>query len=264
MNSEIKLHLEERDSYVAASDFIGAAENLLGLLKEVETTVSDNKRPNLNWVIRGLEIGSASIVLGAIVKKDISYAPEDVINKVVNGLNVLENKKSIPPFFNEEAMRYAKELPAKVGKTIKSLTVTAENVVANLTHHLVANTDAILGTIIIEEHGSIIGTLKMISTVGVPYYNIYDVITGKAVRCDFDIKSLTDITKAMELGDVSVSGLVSYDINGYPKRIRHAEIEILPLPDELPTTDEILKEKLNLSGGLSLEEFMEKRHHERE
>lgn len=264
VQAEIMLHIKEKDSFVAADDFVEVAGNLLHLLREIEFNVSNSRQSNLNWVIRDLKSGSASIVLEGIPKNSVNYTVSDITLRMIQGLRMLEEGKAIPPFFSDEAIRYARGIASKVGKTLDSLIISTSNNIVSITKKLVSNVDALLDTFTVEESGTIVGTLKMITTVGVPYFNVYDSVTGKAVRCDFDLESLKTVLGAMERGRVSVSGLIYYDSEGYPKRIKNPVIEPLPLECELPTLEEIIALDLDLSGGLSLQEFMEKRHHERE
>lgn len=264
MQAEITLRIREKDSFIPADDFVEVTGNLLHLLREIEFNVSNSRQSNLNWVIRDLKGGSASIVLEGIPKNSINYTASDISLRVIQGLFMLEEGKAIPPFFSDEAMRYARGIASKVGKTLDSLIISASNNIVSITKKLVSNVDALLDTFAIEEFGTIVGTLKMVTTVGVPYFNVYDSVTGKAVRCDFDPGSLKTVLSAMERGRVGVSGLIYYDLEGYPKRIKNPVIELLPLEGELPTLEEIITLELDLSGGLSLQEFMEKRHHERE
>jgi hypothetical protein len=263
VENEIMLRIREKDSYVAANDFIETASIFLSLLNDVEISISNDKKSNLNWIVKDLRCGSAVIALSAIPKEPVNYSAEDVIGTVISGLQSLETGKNVPQCFTEEAIGKAKYLALKIGKGISDIMISTTDNIVNLTHNVVVNAEAILNAYTIDEYGTITGFMKMITTVGSPYFGIYDSVTGKRVICDFDNKSLKAVLAGMERGRVSVSGLISYGLEGFPKKIKHAEIELLPMDDELPSFNEIINLDLDLSGGLSLEEFMEKKQYEK-
>ncbi len=263
MDSDIKFYISNKSARVSAEAFILGANKLLKILIEVETALSDKDKAMLDWEIHDLHKSSAAIEFAAISKELLPYSGYDVANKVINGLRLLEKEARRPKYFTDDALAAAKDLAFLVGKKTEKVTISSKNNVIDLTLHVAANVNKILEPPT-EENGTIEGTLKMLSTAKNWYFNVYDSVTGVAVSCYFDeellLKAATSINRR-----VSVSGLISYNVEGYPKSIRQiSEFTILPLDDELPTINDIVKHHFRLGGGLSLNEFMERRHYGRE
>ncbi len=263
MRGEVALHMEGTESLVHARAFIDATYKLLRLLGEVEKAISSTKQSRLKWTVGTLNSGSACIGLAPLSTEDLPYTGEEVARTTVEGLDMLERGIAHPPYFSEQALRLTGNLAGVVGGYTKNLRVRIDDLTVDLTPNLSRRVDDLL-TNVIEELGTIDGTLKMISVAGKqPVYNIYDSITNVPVNCVFELDFLDTITKAFGRR-VEISGLITYSALGRPQRIREVrEISIFPPDDELPTAKDLLRAGLDLSGGLSFDEFIRETHHER-
>lgn len=263
MRGEVTLHVEGTESLVHARAFIDATDKLLRLLGEVEKAISSAKQSRLKWTVGTLKSGSACIGLAPLSTEDLPYTGEEVARTAVEGLDMLERGIVSPPYFSEQALKCAGNLAGMVGGYANNLRVRTDNLTVVLTPDLSRHVDDFLANVI-EELGTIEGTLKMISVAGKqPVYNIYDSITNVPVNCTFGLDLLDTITEAFGRR-VEVSGLVTYSALGHPRRVRDVrEISILPPDDELPTAKDLLRAGIDLSGGLSFDEFIRETHHER-
>lgn len=103
--------------------------------------------------------------------------------------------------------------------------------------------------------GSIAGQLEMISVHGNPTFNVYDLVTHKAVACRFEVWRLDEIKAA--LGErVVVTGIVNRNAHGDPVRVEKPELRVLPRDAELPTVSDLIGLAPDLAGSLSAEEHV--------
>lgn len=262
MSSDINFYVSSDDELVSANAFFSGAQKLLRLLSEVEKFFSDKKKDEYEWRICELKKSSASLGLVAVCKEPLSYTGNDVSTKVIEGLRLIETKGERPYYFSDDALNAAKDFALLTDKKAKRVTLSNNSGVIDINQHIVANVNKIM-ELSFEELSTIEGYLKMLSTTKSWYFNVYDSVTGTAVSCYFDEDLLSIAAKAINQR-VSVSGIVSYNREGYPKSIRSiSEFEILPTDDNLPSINNIINRHLGISGGMSVDEFMEIRRHGR-
>lgn len=253
----VTLYLKESDSHLTARAFIKATNELLNLLQEVETTMYSKDKAALSWVIAKLGSGSATIELAALGEPALPYSPEEVTSATLSGLRILDTQPVRPPFFSDRAIQHAKALAAMVGKEAGMIAISANGHEVILSPRMTLHVEVLMEPLV-EELGTIEGQLKMVTLAGTPYFGVYDDITGKRVSCEFELELLEKIKSALGRR-VSVSGLVSYGADGLPKRIREiSDLTVFPPDEELPTAEEVLRADLDLTGGLSLEDFMQR------
>lgn len=257
---EISLYISDEGKRIPLNTFLFNVNKLHKLLQEVESVISPNKQPILTWEISKLSASSAELALVGTHKGDLPYSGEDVIREVVDGLQTLTQTSTRPRYYSDKALQTAKELVP--GIKAARVSVRTGDKVVDLNAHIIANVDSLLKPTS-EALGTVEGALKTVSTAAKTwYFNIYDIVTGLPVRCNFDEDLLTEAGRAINRR-VSVSGLISYGPEGYPKSIRKiTELFVFPLDNELPSIEDVLNSNLDLAGGLSFEEFLEKRHND--
>jgi hypothetical protein len=257
MATKILVRLQELESHITVLAFLKAARQLLYILQEVESSMSNKRRASLTWVVSDLRLGSTTIAVSALPSEGLPYTGEAVVSAVVEGLRLLENSATRPRYFSDDALDAAKELALMVGKEARAVTVSVDSEFAELTARTVYHANELQKTAG-EELGTIEGVLKMVTLVDRPYFNVYDEVTGRPVRCDFDMEELAKI--ALALGRrVSVSGLIIYGADSYPRRVRQVtDFTVFPPDENLPGIEDILQTGIDLSGGLSFREFMNK------
>ncbi len=254
---EISLYLKDQGIRVPFAAFVASARKLLDLLESVEV-VAYQRRPALNWEIYDLKAKSACVELVAVPRDKVTYSGQDVANHLLNGLEMLE-KGVRPPGWPDNLLHLASDL-ASLSKG-RRMVVRSPNRTAEVTIRLVANAGKLLESPV-QAWGSVEGSLKMISTVKGIQVNVYDVITGRPVTCFIEDEMIPQAANAINRR-VSVSGLVTYTPEGYPKSIRQVtDFIVFPPDDELPSVDDLLSSNLDLAGGLTLEEFLEKRRND--
>ncbi len=255
---EVRLMVKEDGAHVSASTFINAAQKLLSLIKEIESSLAEGKKSGgIEWVISDLGRGSAYAVFRGIHKQSPSL-PFEVLHTTFRGLKELEVSPKRPSKFSNDAMKFAKELAAIKSRESETMSICLGVDTVDLTAKTVSHVEEVLAPL--EEMGSVEGVLKMITSVRGTYCKIYDSVTGSAVSCYLDETMLPIACRAFNKR-VLASGMINYTADGYPTRIRKiTEIVEFPSDDELPTLSDVMKLDLDLSGGLSLKEFMEKRY----
>jgi|GEM_PF-5878947 len=263
MGITLNVKEEATDSRVPVTAFVDSANMLLKLLREVETSISEKKEANLKWVISDLKKSSACMELVAVDDEELSYNGHDVSDVVTKGLSLLKNEPRRPTHFSNNAIKYAKELAKKSKGDTKTVFVTSGDISVELTPKVVTNIDALLKEST-RELGTIEGILKMVTIAGKPRFNVYDVITGWPVKCDLNLETHLPIVAKAIGSRVSITGLVLYTADGYPKNIINVMgVSIFPEDNDLPSVEDVLSSGLTITGGLPFKEFMEKMHHDR-
>lgn len=87
-----------------------------------------------------------------------------------------------------------------------------------------------------ETIGSVEGTLEAISIHGQPYFNVFDAVTGHAVRCNFP-QNIFEAAKAALGKRVLVRGVILSRPDGKRTSVRVRELEVFPDASELPTVE---------------------------
>jgi hypothetical protein len=255
MRNYVTLYLGGEDAPIAVDTFVVAAQKFFRLLKEIELSVAGNNKNTLKWIVNELRHGSAFLGTIAINEQKVPYTGDEIAQYLVNGLNLLEKESKRPGYFSDNAIQCAKELAEMVYQRKTTISISTQDKTAQLTSKLANHADKLLTTFI--EYGTIEGALKMVSVAGPPVCNIYDDITKRSVKCLFDYTMLGQIANAID-HRVSITGKISYTDEGYPRNIVLSSMDIFPLDDELPSTDDLLKMGIDLSGGLTIEELMER------
>lgn len=252
------LYLGGEDAPIAVETFAVAIQKFFRLLKEIEMSVAGNNKNTLKWIVNELRHGSAFLGAAALNEQKVRYSGEEITRYLVEGLNLLEKESKRPVYFSDNAIQCAKELAEMVYQRKTTISISTQEKTAQLTSKISNHAAKLLSTYV--EFGTIEGVLKMVSVAGPPVCNIYDVITKRPVKCLFDYPMLGRIVNAID-HRVSITGKIIYTDEGYPRSILLSSLLIFPLDDDLPSTAEILKMGIDLSGGRSMEEFMEHMEH---
>jgi hypothetical protein len=105
--------------------------------------------------------------------------------------------------------------------------------------------------------GSVEGKLGLIAIHKKPRFRIYEVVTHKAVTCDFNEERFLNLVKEALGQRVVASGTVYSNIKGEPLRVEITGLRILGAPSELPQVDDIGGMDPDLTGALSTAEYIQ-------
>ena len=219
--------------------FRKAQEELATILCEVDQNLAENQRPSVSWVVSSISSGSVHLTVKGIPKDDIEvFQVAEVVRAVESGIATLEERPERPPFFSDRALESAKALASLVGKDILMIQVGVNSQKVNLTKHLVANVDELIGANY-KSFGSVEGLLKAIDLSRKPLFRIYDLITNKSIKCYFSSNFIGQIKDALDKR-VAVYGLIRSREDGQKVSIEVEEMEVFPGEQELPSIEDIL------------------------
>jgi hypothetical protein len=264
MKSDITLYIRNNNSSssdVSMDAFMSAAQNLFELLKEVETTITCTKKSAIIWTISELKHGSACLGLIPNVPERIQKQTgngKKIVSIVSQGLATLQKETLRPDDFSDNAIQIAGRLAKISTQKNVNFQIIVNDKPFYLTSQIAINAENLLATA--KELGSLEGILKMVSVANNPVCTIYDRITGKGVKCKFEYQMLKTIASAIDKR-VNAYGMIYYTDQGYPREITLDSIDICEPDDKFPTTDDILELDIDLTSGLSFDEFMERLHH---
>jgi hypothetical protein len=237
-----KVVLSLTGDLISVQDFLTAAEDLHGLLQEVDRAISG--KTTLDWVIVGMR-GSSAILETAPRKitEDEPDRGEEVIKAALDGIQKIEKSPIRPLHFTDGALERARALSRVVmagnidqiriqgstnGKRIPQVTVT---------QRIAANIDELIGPRY-SAIGSVEGTLEVVSIHGGYSFNVYDLLTGLKVRCICEEQTLADLTS--KLGKrVLVHGQIRSSAKGQPLSIKVERVRVLRDRSDLPQVDDI-------------------------
>jgi hypothetical protein len=216
-------------------DFIQACNNFCDLLVEVDTSLSEDFRPTIDWKLKTLSYSSpAQLLAESIVKKDRPDNRVHVIDTVISGTNSLKTCSKRPIGFSDNALGTARDL-AKIGMNgIAQIDIITDETGFSYTSEIIGNVDLILrpGK---EIYGSVEGRLERMNSHGDFNFHIFEPILIRRIRCELnnpkDMALKTQIISLYEQ-NVFVSGLLTTNVNGEIISVKVERIErkqIVPL-----------------------------------
>ncbi|WP_016952290.1 hypothetical protein [Anabaena sp. PCC 7108] len=224
--------------------FRKAQEELANILHEVDQNLGEKKRPSVNWVVSSVTSGSVHLTIEGVATDRVAMATiAEVVTTVEKGIATLEEYPKRPPFFSDRALASAKCLASLIGEDILTIQVGSNSTRVNLTQHLVANVDEII-TAHYKSFGSVEGVLKAIDLSRKPLFRIYDLLTGKGVKCHF-IPERIDFIKDALGKRVSVYGLIRSREDGQKVSVEVEDMEVFPIETQLPS----IKDIIGILGG---------------
>lgn len=262
--SRIRLKIEGKRGEIELRSFVGILNRASQILGGLDSAISETPRGALRWYIADLKIGSAVAVIEAKArtqKVDAVRVSEMVGTHFVGGLDVIEKETELPPYFSEQDLGRVKSIASYLKRTASDgLDVAHLNGAATPKRHTTLRKDAgeKVDQILRPQFkgiGSVAGQLEMISLHRSPTFNVYDVVTHKAVSCRFEPPQLEAIKAA--LGErVVVTGIVHRNADGDPVRVEKPELRILGEDAELPSVRELIGLVPDLTGSLTPEEHV--------
>lgn len=218
---------------------IQAAEAVFDILRDVDTETTRRAGGSLEWVVEGLSGGSAHLEIAAQPKDEHvpPWAGREVVKNFGQGMALIASRAEKPPFFTDNALRKARLLTSLIGEQygLDRLAVRVGSSRVELGRevgtHVTEVVDGTLRTI-----GSVEGTLDTVSLHGQSYFNVYDAVTGKAVRCTFPRGMLEPVRAALGKR-VLVEGIIYSRRNDEVTSIRVEDLSMFPDEAELPTVE---------------------------
>lgn len=213
------------------------AKDLQGLLNEVQTSFLPVGR--VRWRIDSISMSSPLTLQSRPVSEDAIVTPtglRDLSATVSNGLKQIQREALRPPYFTDTALERARDVVALVRRTEGLLSIDT----TPLDEHVVANVNEVLGTTV-TTIGSVEGRLESLNVHGTNrFFNVYDVLSGARIRCDFAHRIAADEVGQNAEKRVIVHGELRYREDGQLVNVIARSIEVPPPEDELPSANDVL------------------------
>ena len=254
---ERKITLKLIGDKIPVGKFLSATQHFHNLLKEVDIAISGEA--SLAWEITDLSTGSTIIeTTPVLINEDADDSSQPVIEATIKGLKEIENNCSQPRFFAENALYSAKQLVECIGDgiariyVITSLNGQREEVA--ISKKVSANVEELTG-ITYKSIGSVEGNIETISVHGGSYCNIYEVSSGRKIRCEFSMEIFESIKNALGKRAI-LCGEVRSNKKGYAVSIKARAIRVFKDPSELPKVDDIFGIDPDFTDGLDSAEYV--------
>jgi hypothetical protein len=231
-----KVVLTLRGDFIPVATFVEAASRLCALLAEVDTSISG--RHSLEWGIAGLRASSAVLeATPRVLRDDYPDNSPEVISAVVMGMQQIDKQATRPKFFSDEALEDAKQLAGVLNGYIDRIDLRAivrgrPPVTASVTQRVAANVNELIGPRY-TALGSIEGTMELVSIHGTVYFNVYDLVTRRKVRCICEREILNELIGSLGKR-LLVYGEIRFNAAGLPVSIRVEKVRVLRERAELP------------------------------
>jgi len=245
---------------VELPELAGALGNFLGLLQEVDSTVSEKKSGHLRWRVTTLQNDPSPLVgvTPILVRPafiDTSFRVErEIINNVVS----LTEKGERNRYLSDAALTRVEKIAKTATKIGDSVIYTAKKEGIALSTRVTAKTLTQvrdLTNIRSTSYGTVIGNLDSISVHHGLEFRVWDENIKRPVRCRFSEKQKASAL-ALLGSRVIVSGMVSADRYGQPVSMSIETLDGAAL-EALPSIEEMIGLLPDLTGGLSLRDFLE-------
>lgn len=237
---ENELHLHLSAEGVPLSRLLDAQNAFLQLANEVARTVAETAETPATWVVSEIREGSLELVLRPEPNANV---PIDVMPRIVTaiarGVASLQRRARRPPYFSDRALERAKDLAKLRGDKLPLIEVADEHVGTQLTDHLAANVDLLLGEPI-QEIGTVEGYLEQVSLHGGQrLFAIFDPVSRLRIDCLIGHRiPAQEIGQALEKR-VAVTGIIKYRSTGEIINVSARELVVFPSDDELPSADDV-------------------------
>ncbi len=245
---------------ISLSAFIDALSKFLGILRDLDSALSHDRRGSVDWEVAVLQKNSPPLVgVTPLIRRlsvpDMSDAIESQFIENTMSLTLRGERNKFMP---DSALLKLKGIAKRTKRTgPMSVYVNGdgrakrETVINPVTLKNVRElTDPKFSA-----YGSIVGDLDSISVHRGDEFRVWDKVSGKAVRCFFE-RTQEDVVKNSLRKTVTVAGLIQSNSAGLPISVDVEELE--PAQDAAsPTLEQISGLVDDFTEGKSMKEFMD-------
>jgi hypothetical protein len=250
---------------ISAPTFHDAIANALGILRELDTVLSNRRSGALQWYVGDLHAnGSLSIEfipkVRAFSPRVLKGLPSDIAPQVtesfVHGFQNIQTDGTSPPYLSENGLHRIANLVGLINKngargfhiSDDKRTVDVSNIAAeNVTKLIRPKRHAI---------GSVEGYLRAISLHRGMKVTVYHSRTNKAVSCSFRDQDFLDIIKSALGRKVIALGTVHYNEKGEPVRVDMERLRVFRSGEDLPSTAEVGGSIPDFTDGMSTDDYV--------
>jgi hypothetical protein len=257
--SRLRLYIAGESGRVSFRTFVDTLNRTRLILAELDQAISEQDKPQLEWAVTGLAVGSAEAVIET-EETPITVDPRlgtMVSENFVNGLGVVQEGDAIPPYYSDTALRRIGTIAQRLGKNgAESFQATHLDGGSSATVDAGAHAH-VQQALAPRSHalGSVLGRLGLVSVEPRAYFNVYDALTHRAVRCRFKDEQFEEVRAALRQR-VIVSGTVHRNARGTAISVDNAELTVMPNDAELPGTADIAGLDRGFTGELPVGEYV--------
>lgn len=263
MAATLRLHLEGQEGEIAFDSFVLAMNRCLNIIRDVDRVVSARRSEALRWNVAELHSRSGLHATIRAQPKQLDFG--DLAQKVAAGsveaLRIAEGGEYLPPYLSDTGLNTLELLAAGLGKN-GATGLDIEHLEQQSHAHVskdVAQHVKRLRVPAVRAIGSVTGRLEAISLHRSPRFSVYDAVTKRAVNCAFAATALEAVKEALGRR-VNVSGIVVRNSKGQPLRVERANLSVLPLDTDLPSTDDFVGHDPHFTGNLGTGEYLRQLH----
>jgi hypothetical protein len=261
MSQTIFLKIGERNR-VPLRDFIGVLNNFLNLLRDVDSTVANDKLGSVVWEVVSLRQNSPPVVgVSPTVRHDKQDFSPVVATQVLDNIERLNRGGEPTKFMSYSGLSQIERLADKT-RTMGNHEIFTEKNGQPPRHAIIAEptlqrVKQLTGVSYIG-YGSVSGKLEAIYVHKASEFRVWDEASGKAVRCKLD-PNQEDKVKSLLRHRVRVSGSVSSNAAGIPIAVSEVEDveDVEALAGTLPTIHAMSGLVADFTDGKSLKEYLE-------
>lgn len=208
--------------------FIEAARNFRTLLSELDVSISGSR--NLEWIISDLSVGSAVLAVApSLLNEEAIDRSPIIISAALAGMETIEKTAEWPLHFTDEALVKAKELVGLINSHVERISLfgntgQGETKRIRVTQRIAANVDQLIGPSSFAL-GSVEGTLETLTIHGGNWFNLYDVISLRRIRCYCTREVIDELSD--DLGKrVLAKGEVKFNMRGQPISVKLKDYKV--------------------------------------
>lgn len=241
-------------------DYVGAMNNFLGLLRDVDSTVSEKKNGNLKWIVTTLNKEPAPLigVTPRIHRPTISDTSVVVEREVIGNFVSLTERGERSRYLSDSALTKVEKIARTARKVGSTEIYTTKRGDFELRTTVSLRTLSQVQELTQERslsYGFVVGDLGSISVHKGMEFRVWDENTKRPVTCKFPRTRLAEVTN--RLGQrVVVAGMIRCDRNGLPLSVFVEELDGAH-QDHLPPIADLMGAVPNLTEGMSLKEYFE-------
>jgi hypothetical protein len=259
MARTIFLRVGNRDR-VPLSHFISSLQHFLGILRDLDATISKDQRGSVVWEVVSLQQNSPPIVgvSPTLRSSDIQDYSNVVESQMLENARLLGIGSEPTTFMSFAALKKLESLAAKArlfGSLSVFLTEDGRKQESDITEETLYNVQQLTG-IKYSGYGSISGKLEAISVHNANEFRVWDDKSGKPVRCKYEPASQEEQIKSMLRLRVVVFGTIQSNSSGIPISLEVEDIERAP-QRVLPTIQEMSGSIKGITEGKPLKDYLE-------
>lgn len=244
-------------NHISLGAFVDSLRDFLGLLQDLDATLSAGGTGNTQWEVVVLRKNSPPLVgvKGTPRRLDREDLGEAIESQVIQNVHSLGHSSERTDYFSDSALKRMKKLSGR-SKSIGPMAVYVDAGSEQLITEATANHVAELTDPKYSAYGSIMGKLEAISVHKGNEFRIWDKNTLKPVRCTFTTEREEKV-KTLLRHNVIVSGIIKYNSSGAPISLELEELDQNPDRQDLPSIEEMSGCIKDFTRGKSLKEYLE-------